>query len=43
MSGVGQPITALEYNNTRGLIASYVGDFNTWGEHGLSTSTTTSG
>tara|TARA_B100002019_G_C21274025_1_gene604091 strand:- start:3159 stop:4319 length:1161 start_codon:yes stop_codon:yes gene_type:complete len=43
MSGVGQPITALEYNNTRGLIASYVGDFNTWSEHGLSTSTTTSG
>lgn len=43
MSATGQPITALEYNNIRGSIAAKLGDFNTWNEHGLSTSTTTSG
>ena len=43
MSAAGQPITALEYNNTRGSIAAKLGDFATWNEHGLSTSTTTSG
>ena len=43
MAGHGLPITALEYNNTRGSIAAKLGDFNTWNEHGLTTSTTSSG
>tara|TARA_B100000902_G_scaffold29158_1_gene35016 strand:- start:2876 stop:4048 length:1173 start_codon:yes stop_codon:yes gene_type:complete len=43
MAGVGLPITALEYNNTRGSIAAKAGDFNTWSEHGLGSSTTSSG
>jgi hypothetical protein len=37
------PITALEYNNIRQSIATRVGDFGTWTEHGIATSTTTSG
>ena len=37
------PITALEYNNIRQSIAARVGDFATWTEHGIATSTTTSG
>ena len=37
------PITALEYNNIRQSIATKVGDFGTWTEHGIPTSTTTSG
>ena len=37
------PITALEYNNIRQSIATRVGDFGTWTEHGIPTSTTTSG
>lgn len=43
MAGHNLPITALEYNNTRGSIAQKLGDFSTWNEHGLTTSTTTSG
>jgi hypothetical protein len=37
------PITALEYNNIRQSIATRVGDFGTWTEHSIPTSTTTSG
>ncbi len=37
------PITALEYNNIRQSIATKVGDFGTWTEHSIPTSTTTSG
>lgn len=37
------PITALEYNNIRQSIATKVGDFTTWTEHSIPTSTSTSG
>ena len=37
------PITALEYNNIRQSIAARVGNFAVWTQHGLTTSTTTSG
>lgn len=37
------PITALEYNNIRQSIATRVGDFGTWTEHAIPTSTTASG
>lgn len=37
------PITALEYNNIRQSIANRVGDFTTWTEHSIPTSTSTSG
>jgi hypothetical protein len=37
------PITALEYNNIRQSIATKVGDFGTWTEHSIPTSTTASG
>lgn len=37
------PISALEYNNIRQSIAARVGNFATWTEHSIATSTTTSG
>jgi hypothetical protein len=37
------PITAAEYNNIRQSIAARVGNFTVWSQHGLATSTTTSG
>lgn len=37
------PITALEYNNIRQSIASRVGDFTAWTDHGIALSNTTSG
>ena len=37
------PISALEYNNIRQSIAARVGNFTVWTQHGIPTSTTTSG
>lgn len=37
------PISALEYNNIRQSIAQRVGNFTVWTQHGIATSTTTSG
>mgnify|MGYP001408520226 CR=1 FL=1 len=37
------PITAIEYNNIRQSIAAKVGNFTVWSEHGIATSTTSSG
>jgi hypothetical protein len=40
---VNDPISSTEYNNIRQAIAARVGDFGTWTEHSIATSTTTSG